>query len=216
MTRHSSQQIILATHNLGKRDEMVRIFSPLIKGLTVLTLDDIADKYLVGEIEESGNSFEENSLIKARTVFDVTGIPALADDSGLEINALSGAPGIYSARYSGENDPALRDSANIDKVLAELADLEESTGRVDRSARFVTVSTFVDSDGVISARGELTGEIGRSNRGNGGFGYDPVFVPTGFDKSLAEMAPEIKDSMSHRSASLRQIAPLIALRFAPN
>jgi len=206
----STNQIILATHNLGKRDEMIRIFSPLIEGLTVLTLDDLVDKDLVGEIEESGDSFEENSLIKAKTVFDATGIPALADDSGLEVSALLGAPGIYSARYAGEGDPALRDSANINKVLLELE------GVVDRSARFIAVSTFVDSEGAISARGELTGEIGVEKRGNGGFGYDPVFIPSGFDQSLAELGPEIKDSISHRSASLRQIAPLIALRFAPN
>ena len=194
------KKIVIASHNKGKVREIHRIFSAAIGQVEILTLDDFPE---IGEIEETGESFEENALIKAATVFKLTNIPALADDSGLVVDHLGGAPGIYSARYSGEGD-----LGNVKKVLDQL----ESVASQDRSARFVAVAAYVDGSGPLVARGELEGEITREPRGENGFGYDPIFRPLNYSQTLAELDPTIKDKISHRGASLSQLAPALALR----
>jgi XTP/dITP diphosphohydrolase len=194
------KKIVIASHNKGKVQEIHRIFSAAIGQVEILTLDDFPE---ISEIEETGESFEENALLKAATVFKLTNIPALADDSGLVIDHLGGAPGIYSARYSGEGD-----LGNIKRVLDQL----DSVARQDRSARFVAVAVYIDESGPLFARGELEGEITLEPRGENGFGYDPIFQPVNYSQTLAELDPTIKDQISHRGVSLNQLAPALAVR----
>lgn len=174
---------------------MLKIHAPEISLISMADLD-------IGDIEETGNSFEENALLKARTVTQISGLAALADDSGLAIDALNGEPGIFSARYSGVHGD---DAANNAKVLRQMA------GITKRSASFIAVLALTRPDGQsIISRGELLGQIIDSPRGNQGFGYDPIFQPTGFDITTAQMSPEMKDSISHRGKALAQIAPKIS------
>jgi XTP/dITP diphosphohydrolase len=203
-------ELLVATHNKGKLTEILRIFSLEIPELRLLTLDDFPG---AAEVDEVGESFEENALLKARAGFFHSGLPTLADDSGLVIDALDGRPGIRSARYSGALDPAQRDRANIEKVLSELEGVREER----RTARFVTVVALVvgaRGDDELIARGELEGVIIAAARGEGGFGYDPIFQPQGSNSTLAEVSAEEKDEISHRGRALRKIAPLVGLRFA--
>lgn len=183
--------------------ELLRIFQDEIPGVELLTLDDFPDSQ---EVEESGETFEANSLLKAEAAFALSGLASLADDSGLVIDALGGAPGVHSARYSGQGVVG-----NIERVLRELDEmgaLSESA----RTARFVTVATYIDGEGTIVMRGELEGVILLVPRGEGGFGYDPIFQPLGSEHSLAEMNPEEKDAISHRGRALRLLAPKVGLR----
>ena len=190
--------LVLATRNNGKVAEMQRLMSShaphlILKSVAEFNLDDV---------EETGESFEENALLKATTIARATGLPALADDSGLCVDSLGGAPGIYSARYSGVHGD---DAANIDKLLSELAGSEE------RSAAFICVIALALPDGRnLIVRGELRGTIRHSRSGENGFGYDPIFQPEGMNRTLAELSPETKDEISHRGAALREIAPKIA------
>lgn len=190
--------LVLATRNNGKVAEMQRLMSShaphlILKSAAEFNLDDV---------EETGESFEENALLKATTIARATGLPALADDSGLCVDSLGGAPGIYSARYSGVHGD---DAANIDKLLSELAGSEE------RSAAFICVIALALPDGRnLIVRGELRGTIRHSRSGENGFGYDPIFQPEGMNRTLAELSPETKDEISHRGAALREIAPKIA------
>jgi len=209
--------LLVATSNKGKLAEILRIFSAEIPQLQLHTLDEFPDAQ---DVEENGDSFEANALLKARAGFELSGWPTLADDSGLVIDALDGRPGIHSARYSG-----LGDAGNIAKVLSELSEIEPDA----RTARFVTVAAFVDGSGdsksevvsgdlitpgEVTTRGELEGVIAVAPRGEGGFGYDPIFIPEGRDATLAEFSPAEKDEISHRGRALRLIAPLVGLRFA--
>ena len=163
-----------------------------------------SSEFEVDDVEETGDTFEENALIKATTIARATGLPAIADDSGLCIDALGGAPGIYSARWAGTHGD---DLANIRKVLEQLSNVPSSK----RSARFICVIALALPDGRSEVvRGELPGEIRRESAGSNGFGYDPIFQPTGFLQTLAEMTPEAKDEISHRARALREIAPKIA------
>ena len=205
-----SARLLVATLNKGKLKEILRIFSNEIPGIELFTLDDFPG---AEEVDEVGLTFEENALLKARAGFQHSGMPTLADDSGLAIDALGGRPGIYSARYSGDGEKATREKANIEKVLRELAGVADGA----RTARFVTVTAFVDSaktDEAIVERGELLGSIIREPRGERGFGYDPIFVPDGSSHTLAELSAEEKDDISHRGRALRKIAPRVGLRFA--
>ena len=190
--------LVLATRNKGKVLEvgrMLKIHAPEISLISMADLD-------IDDIDETGNSFEENALLKARTVTQISGLAALADDSGLAIDALNGEPGIFSARYSGVHGD---DAANNAKVLRQMA------GVTKRSASFIAVLALSRPDGQsIISRGELLGQIIDSPRGNQGFGYDPIFQPTGFDITTAQMSPEMKDSISHRGKALAQIAPKIS------
>ena len=208
-SRSSERSLLVATHNKGKLKEILRIFSAEISDLRLLTLDDFPG---AEEVDEVGETFEENSLLKARAGFLHSGIPTLADDSGLVIDALGGRPGIHSARYSGGGD-----AANIEKVLREL----EGVPSEKRSARFVTVVAFFGGIGEIDGgeesiteRGELEGVIIDAPRGEGGFGYDPIFVPQASALTLAQLSATEKDEISHRGGALRKIAPRVGIRFA--
>ena len=192
--------LLVATQNKGKLKEILRIFGAQIPDLTLHTLDEFPD---AEDVEESGDAFEENALIKARAGYALSGMPTLADDSGLVIDALGGRPGIHSARYSGQGV-----AANIEKVLAEMEGIADPL----RTARFVTVAAFVAADEIL-ARGEFEGVITRAPRGEGGFGYDPIFQPIGLDQTLAQLTAAQKDEMSHRGRALRELAPQVAIRF---
>ena len=195
--------LVIATRNRGKIAEIDRILNlndgPTAGALTgKIEIKSVAE-FDVEDVEETGSTFEENALLKAHTVARATGLPALADDSGLAVDALGGAPGIYSARYSGVHGD---DDANIEKLLKELSDRA-----LDRSARFVAVIAIAKPDGShIMARGELPGTIAASRRGENGFGYDPIFIPVGSDRTLGEHLPKEKDAISHRARALAEIA----------
>jgi XTP/dITP diphosphohydrolase len=192
-------KLVLATKNSGKVIEFRRILSELgAENLEVVGLDAFPE---IGDIEETGKTFEENSLLKARTICEITGLPALADDSGICVDALNGAPGLYSARYSGKGD-----AANNQKLLAELKDVPDA----DRTAYFICVAAFVRPDGFEKVEeGRFYGKIMREVVGSGGFGYDPLFQPDGLDCSSAQLSAEEKDAISHRGKAMRAIAPYI-------
>ncbi len=192
-------KLVLATKNPGKVIEFRRILEEFgAENLLVVGLDEFPE---IGDVEETGKTFEENSLLKARTICKTTGLPALADDSGICVDALNGAPGIYSARYSGEGD-----AANNAKLLKELADVPDEK----RSAYFVCVAAFVRPDGFERVEeGRFYGKILHEVKGTGGFGYDPLFQPEGLNRSSAQLSAEEKDAISHRGIALRAIAPFI-------
>jgi XTP/dITP diphosphohydrolase len=188
--------IVLATHNPHKREELRQILlAELGDSIELLTLDDIHPR--IGDIEETGTTLEENALIKARAVHEITKLPTVADDTGLEVSALNGAPGVYSARYSGENATY---ASNVTKLRAAMQ------GKEDRSAKFSTVIAFIDEQNLAHLfRGEIEGTIATEPHGTNGFGYDPIFLPTEnkSGKSFAEMTNEEKNAISHRGRALR-------------
>ncbi len=152
------------------------------------------------DVEETGETFEENSLLKARAVMEATGLPTIADDSGLCVAALGGAPGVYSARYGGEDKGGF--NRRYELLLANLR------GQLDRSAKFVSVITACFPNGVVlTARGECPGTIAFAPQGDSGFGYDPVFFVPAFRKTFAQMSPEEKNSISHRGRALEKFKP---------
>lgn len=184
--------IVAATGNAHKLAEIEAITAQF--GLKVITKEQAGAGDL--DVEETGTTFEENSLLKAEAIMKATGLPAIADDSGLEIDALNGAPGVYSARFSGED---ATDASNNEKLLQMMADVPDA----ERGARFVSVVTLCYPDGtVLAARGECPGTILRELRGDGGFGYDPLFLPEGFDRTYAQITAEEKNSISHRARAL--------------
>ena len=191
----SNIKIVAATSNKHKIKEIEAVTSSF--GMKIITKNEAGAGVL--EVEETGLSFEENSRIKAEAISSVTGLAAIADDSGLEVDFLDGAPGIYSARFSGEN---ATDDENNRKLLHLLVDVPDN----NRTARFVSVITLIFTDGrSITVRGECSGQILREPRGKNGFGYDPLFMPDGFDKSFAELDPEEKNAVSHRAAALKKL-----------
>ena len=181
---------LIATHNAKKKNELLRILAPL--GIDVKTDSEL--DLTLSEPEETGETFYENALIKAKAGCEESGYPCVADDSGLMVDYLAGAPGVYSARFSGENSD---DEKNNNKLLKLMADVPEN----ERTARFVSVvcCAFPNGD-IISARGECEGTIGYEKKGESGFGYDPLFMVDG--KSFAEMSAEEKDKLSHRGKAL--------------
>ncbi|MGB2692344.1 MAG: XTP/dITP diphosphatase [Thermodesulfobacteriota bacterium] len=186
------KEVVLATGNQGK----VREFSKLLKGVfeNVISLKQLESP---PEVIEDGITFRDNALKKAREIAEYSGKLSLADDSGLEVEALDGRPGVYSARYSG---PGATDKTNIEKLLAELGD------NTHRKARFVCVLALVDPNGEeIVVEGFCEGEILTRPRGEGGFGYDPVFYLPEFKKTMAEIDPELKNDISHRSEALSKL-----------
>ncbi len=185
-------RIIAASQNAHKIKEINEITSKYGFELVPMNRAGLADL----DIEETGNTFEENSMIKAETVCRLTGEPAIADDSGLAVKFLGGAPGVYSARYSGVHGD---DRANRLKVLEELKDVPDGS----RSAAFVCVISLVFPDGRrLSARGECKGTIARAEIGEGGFGYDCIFIPEGYSDTFGIISAEIKNSISHRKKAL--------------
>lgn len=185
------KEIVVATKNAGKITEIAVALAPL--NLLVRSVSDYGD---IAEPEETGQTFADNAILKARYYATQTGKPCLADDSGLEVDDLSGAPGIYSARYSGEN---ATDAANNDKLLDELSRQPEAK----RTARFRCVLAFCDTVGnILTADGTCEGTILEVARGNGGFGYDPLFYVAAYGKTLAEMTVAEKNAISHRGKAL--------------
>ena len=188
-------RIVLATGNAKKRAELERILDGV--GVELVPMTELG---LEGA-EETGETFEENALIKARAVAQETGLPALADDSGLEVDALNGEPGVHSARYAGAEDGD-GDLANNEKLMAELAGLPEEM----RTARFVCVAALVAPDGrEWTTRGVMEGTIIDEPHGEHGFGYDPYFIADGMGVTNAELEPEEKDLASHRVKAFRAI-----------
>lgn len=187
------KSILVASHNPDKVAEIKTIFEST--GVEVQTLDAFKN---APEVVEDGNTLEENALKKAREIYDFTGIPTLADDTGLEVDALDGAPGIYSARFAGEN--ATYDD-NVNKLLVEM----ETIADKHRSARFRTVAAFYDGTHTLTSDGAVEGIILRSRRGDGGFGYDPVFESLETKQTFAEMTSNAKNAISHRGRALRKL-----------
>lgn len=194
-----AQRLVLATRNQGKIVELRRILDAISNGtIELVSVDQYRD---IADVEETGSTFEENALLKAVAICKATGLPALADDSGLCVDALGGAPGIFSARYSGKHGD---DIANLNKVLVELKSVEDSK----RSAHFTCVTALVMPDGrKVTKAGEFHGFIAHAPVGEHGFGYDPIFIPQGSSITSAQMSPHEKDLLSHRGISLRAIAP---------
>jgi XTP/dITP diphosphohydrolase len=195
---------LIASRNRKKLVELHRVLDNAgITGLTLLTLDDVPP---FAEAPETGATFEENAIAKARDAFAATGLPSLADDSGIAVSALNGMPGVLSARWSGGHGD---DTANYSLLLSQLRDVPD--GR--RDAAFVSVCALVDSTGEVVVRGEWPGVIAREPLGDGGFGYDPVFVPEGETpgdgRSAAQLSPAEKDAVSHRGRALRLLVPAL-------
>ena len=190
-----SKQVVLATGNKGKVKELARMLSGL--GIEVLPQSEFA----VSEVAETGSTFVENAIIKARHAAKQTGLPAIADDSGLAVDALGGAPGVYSARYSGEQ---ATDQSNIIKLLDAMADVPKDK----RQAKFLCVLVFMrhaDDPTPIICQGEWAGEITSEQHGENGFGYDPVFWVEEQNCSSAQLLPEQKNELSHRGKALKQL-----------
>lgn len=196
-----SHKLVLATRNQGKIVEFRRILDALAPGaIELIGVDQFPD---LVDVEETGSTFEENSLLKARYTCQATGLPAIADDSGLCIDALNGDPGIFSARWAGSHG---NDQANLEKVLAQLKDVADEK----RTAHFMCVASLVLPDGREQvAEGRFEGHILHAPVGENGFGYDPIFQPLGLSISSAQMSAEEKDLVSHRGKSLRAIAPQV-------
>ena len=213
MTEAPLKSVVLATKNQGKIVELVRMLESSGLNVRVLGLADFPD---MPEVEETGNTFIENALLKAREISAYTGLPALADDSGLCVDALNGDPGIFSARWAGTHGD---DQANLEKVLRQLQELDQrsSAGRVDRAARFVSAVALVLPPDAANRSGveyveeaALEGKIIDEPIGEHGFGYDPIFQPLGYESTTAQMTPELKDSISHRGQALRKMLPKLA------
>ena len=187
------QTLVLATHNPDKQAEMNAVLSDL--DLDVIGLDQYPE---IDDIPENGTTLLENALIKARAVHLKTGFPALADDTGLEVDALHGAPGVYSARFAGE-DATYQD--NVKKLLSVMA----GVSRQNRTARFRTVVALIDSDTELWTEGIIEGLITRDQRGAGGFGYDPIFEAADTGKTFSEMSAAQKNEISHRARALQKM-----------
>jgi XTP/dITP diphosphohydrolase len=185
-------KILLGTKNPGKIREILSILSDL-GGVELLTVEERP----FGDVAEEGETFRENALLKARKISQETGLAVLAEDSGLEVEALGGAPGVRSARFAGES---ATDQENIAKLLRLLEGVEA------RTACFICAAVLHFPDGrELIAEGELCGRIAYEMRGRSGFGYDPVFIPEGYDKTLAELGPQVKNKISHRRRALDKL-----------
>src|SRR5690625_4711314 len=185
--------LIIATKNKGKAEEFNQMLSPL--GYQVKTLLDFSDT--MPDIEETGTTFYENAQLKAEQIAAQLGKPVIADDSGLEVDYLDGAPGVYSARYSGEH---ANDEANNNKLLNALKDIPEK----DRTAQFVCVLAFArPNETTIFKKGICKGKITRTPNGENGFGYDPIFIPEGYEQTMAQLNQMEKNQLSHRYHALK-------------
>ena len=183
-------RVVIATHNRDKMKEIQDALS--ILGWTVVSLYDFPE---IAEIEENGKTLEENALIKAREVFNKTGLAVISDDTGLEVDALDGAPGVYSARYAGEDCSY---SDNVNKLLRDMIKVPMP----NRGAKFKTVMVFKDQNKELIVEGIVKGKITRESKGDDGFGYDPIFYISDYDKTFAEMAMSEKNKISHRGNAI--------------
>ncbi|MGB8388703.1 RdgB/HAM1 family non-canonical purine NTP pyrophosphatase [Mycobacterium sp.] len=193
-------RLLVASRNPKKLAELRRVLDGA--GLTGLTLASLNDVAPVDEAPETGAAFEDNALAKARDAFAATGLPSVADDSGLEVDALNGMPGVLSARWSGNHGD---DAGNTVLLLAQLRDVPDER----RGAAFVSACALVSASGEVVVRGEWPGAIAREARGDGGFGYDPVFIPDGYDCTAAQLSPAEKDAISHRGRALALLLPAL-------
>jgi XTP/dITP diphosphohydrolase len=197
------ERILLATRNPKKLAELRRILAPVLPTVQVVGLDDVTE---YAEVPETGATFADNALLKAREGYSHTGLATVADDSGLTVDALNGMPGVLSARWSGRHGD---DEANLRLVLAQLADTPDER----LAASFVCVAAYVDGSGEWVTEGRMPGRLVRTPSGDNGFGYDPIFVAAGQQQTNGALPPEVKDSISHRGKALRALADL--LRTAP-
>ena len=191
--------LVLATRNAGKLRELARILGTQV---ALTGLEEFPD---APGVPETGATFEANALLKARAIAEHTGLPAVADDSGLCVDALGGMPGVLSARWAGRHGD---DKANLDLVLAQVADVPDARLR----ARFVCAAALVvpgNAAREVVVTGSLDGRLVRVPRGTGGFGYDPIFLPDGFSQTTAEMTAEAKDAISHRGRAFRALVPYL-------
>ncbi len=191
---------MLATRNAHKVAELNRILADAGFGGELVGLDEFPD---APDVPETGSTFADNALLKARAIAAHTGLPAVSDDSGLTVNALNGMPGILSARWAGKHGD---DHANLELVLGQLADIDNRGARSSASPRWPCPTAA----GSGRPPGVLPGSITRAPRGTNGFGYDPIFVPDGMETTTAELAPPDKDAISHRGRAFRAIAKVIA------
>jgi XTP/dITP diphosphohydrolase len=194
-----SRRIVLASNNAGKAKELMALLAPL--GIEIVSQSDFS----VPDVEETGLTFVENALIKARHACRITGLPAIADDSGIEVDALNGAPGIYSARFAGEQG---NDAANNQKLL----ELLEGVPAEERTARYQCVMVLLEHETdptPLIFSGAWEGVIGTAPQGDGGFGYDPLFWLPSRGVTAAEIAPELKNLISHRAKAARQLVDLL-------
>ena len=194
-----AEPLVLATRNAAKLRELARILGDQVP---LAGLDAFPG---APDVPETGATFEENALLKARAIAHYTRLPAVADDSGLCVDALNGMPGVLSARWAGGHGD---DKANLDLVLAQVADVPDTR----RGARFVCAAALVDGAREVVVTRTVAGRLTRERRGSGGFGYDPIFLPDGFEETTAEMTPEAKDAISHRGRAFRALAPYITGR----
>lgn len=196
--------IVLATHNAHKVEELRAILATVLDGLTVLSAADVN----APEPVEDAVTFEGNALIKARALAEATGLPAIADDSGLAVDVLGGAPGIFSARWCGHHGD---DAANLQLLLDQLSDIAPE----HRGAQFVCAAALVVPGGhEVVERGEMVGTLLYEPRGSHGFGYDPIFKPEGYELSAAELEPEEKNAISHRARAFEKMAVHVQELFA--
>ena len=194
-----ARRVALATRNAGKIAELNRILADVGDGIEIVGLDSFPG---APDVPETGLTFADNALLKARAIAAYTGLPAVSDDSGLAADALHGMPGVLSARWAGKHGD---DAANLALLLGQLADVDL------RGAAFVCVAALaLPGGGEWTATGVLAGTLTRAPRGGNGFGYDPIFVPEGLSTTTAELAPADKEAISHRGRAFRAIAPVIA------
>ena len=189
-------KIVIATRNRHKAVELQTLLHGV--GYDAVRLDEIDPDGKIPEVEETGTTFKENALLKAHAIAKATGLPSVADDTGLEVDALEGAPGIFSARYAGENCTY---EDNVKKLLRELSDVADDR----RTARFKTVAVYVHKETELSAEGVVEGVITEKAEGVGGFGYDPVFSVLDMKKTYAQLADEEKNRVSHRGKAIRSL-----------
>ncbi len=227
VTAMAASTVVLATRNAAKLRELARILGAGDSGGTQIRLAGLDEFPGAPDVPETGATFEANALLKARAIAGCTGLPAVADDSGLCVDALNGMPGVLSARWAGGHGD---DRANLELVLAQLADVPSSR----LGARFVCAAALVVPGGTTPpsppgtllapggttppsppgtrewvVTGQVEGQLVRAPRGSGGFGYDPIFLPDGFDQTTAEMTAEAKDAISHRGRAFRALTPFI-------
>jgi XTP/dITP diphosphohydrolase len=191
-------RVLLATRNRGKLAELRRLLGSAVE---LVGLDDVPP---YGDVPETGLTFTDNALLKAREGAARTGLPTIADDSGLTVDVLGGMPGVFSARWSGKHGD---DLANLNLVLAQISDVDDD----HRGAAFVCAAVLVSPDGQeLAVQDEMRGRLIRAPRGTNGFGYDPIFVADGENRTNAELSPEEKDAISHRGKAFRHLAALLA------
>ena len=191
-------KLVLATRNQGKIVELQRIIAEVMPEVELIGTDSFPN---LDDVEETEDSFIGNALLKAHAVAKATGLPAIADDSGLSVHALNGAPGIFSARYAGTHGD---DLANLNKVLKNM------DGVLDRSAAFHCAAAFAKPDGFeLVVEEKLLGRLTTTPIGESGFGYDPIFIPDGFEITTAQMDPSLKDEISHRGMAFRALVPKV-------